>query len=116
MKPRVQPLILPFAYFLCTGFSVADPVDLEGLTWAEQKCALYQSAWDWSYDHFAGDGISAEFIEQNNEFVARGCREKVHVCPRSAQEIEMANMLTVMTMSEGMASTFVPFSCGPEDE
>jgi len=23
----------------------------------------------------------------------------------------MANMLTVMTMSEGMASTFVPFHC-----
>lgn len=33
------------------------------------------------------------------------------VCPVTEAELELANLLTIMTMNEGMASTFVPFKC-----
>ncbi|MFT4962233.1 MAG: hypothetical protein ACI92Z_003330 [Paracoccaceae bacterium] len=94
----------------------ADEVNLEGLKWTEQKCVLYQRAWDWAYDSIGPDGISTKFISQNNSFVASGCIERTVVCPRSDEELDMANMLTVMTMNEGMASTFVPFTCREETQ
>jgi hypothetical protein len=33
------------------------------------------------------------------------------VCPRSGEEIETANVLTIAAMNAGMASTFLPFAC-----
>lgn len=94
----------------------AEDAQFEDLTWTEQKCVLYQRAWDWAYDNMGSDGISPEFIAQNDEFIATGCIERTVVCPRSLEEFDMANMLTVMTMNEGMASTFVPFTCREEAE
>ena len=94
----------------------AEDASLEGLTWTEQKCVLYQRAWDWAYNSIGPDGISADFIAQNDKFIATGCVERTVVCPRSKQEGDMANMLTMMTMNEGMASTFVPFTCRSESE
>lgn len=89
----------------------AQTVDLEGLTWVEQKCVLYQSAWDWAIDSVGVERISANFIADNDRFVGSGCLADIPVCPSNDAEFEMANMLTVMTMNEGMASTFVPFAC-----
>lgn len=94
----------------------AEDVQFEDMTWTEQKCVLYQWAWDWAYDSIGPDGISDGFVAQNDGFVATGCIERTVVCPRSKEEFDMANMLTVMTMSEGMASTFVPFTCRVEAE
>ena len=51
------------------------------------------------------------FLEQNEQFIAGGCQDRGNVCSQSEKEIEFANLLTIMTMNEGMASTFVPFSC-----
>ncbi|WP_050605651.1 hypothetical protein [Ruegeria sp. 6PALISEP08] len=92
-----------------SGAALAD--DMNALTWTEQKCVLYQRAWDWAYASVDPNGIGEEFIADNTAFVSSGCTGNIAVCPRSAAEREMANMLTVMTMSEGMASTFVPFAC-----
>jgi hypothetical protein len=112
MPPR---LILASVFLLIsTGLAWAEDVNLKGLTWTEQKCVLYQRAWDSAYAAIGPDGISAEFISKNTAFVSTGCQDPIGVCPRSEEEIDMANMLTVMTMSEGMASTFVPFNC-PDD-
>ncbi|KIN65971.1 hypothetical protein Z945_276 [Sulfitobacter noctilucae] len=99
---------------LCSSPAWADDIQFEDMTWPEQKCVLYQRAWDWAYDGIGPDGISAEFVAQNDDFVATGCIEQIVVCPRSQEEFDMANMLTVMTMNEGMASTFVPFTCRDE--
>lgn len=112
MPPR---LILASVFLLINAsLAWAEDVNLNGLTWTEQKCVLYQRAWDSAYAAIGPDGISAEFISKNTAFVSTGCQDPIGVCPRSDAEIDMANMLTVMTMSEGMASTFVPFNC-PDD-
>lgn len=110
--------ILAFAATVGLPFlpGYADDTALDGLTWPEKKCALYQSAWDWAYDSVDKTKISDTFIGQNSRFIATGCVENIAVCPHSGAELEMANMLTVMTMSEGMASTFVPFSCRDETD
>ncbi|WP_380053158.1 hypothetical protein ACFE33_10760 [Falsihalocynthiibacter sp. SS001] len=100
-------LLLPFS----ASAASADDLNLEGLTWTEQKCVLYQSAWDWALANLGTEDIRPQFIQQNDAFVATGCIEQREVCPQSEKEIELANMLTVMTMNEGMASTFVPFNC-----
>ncbi|AML53794.1 hypothetical protein [Falsihalocynthiibacter arcticus] len=113
---NVYPQIIVASVFLNLSSNIAwaDEVNLEGLTWTEQKCVLYQSAWNWAYDSIGPEGVSAEFIAQNDSFMATGCTERTVVCPRSDEELDMANMLTVMTMNEGMASTFVPFTCREE--
>lgn len=81
------------------------------MTWTARKCVLYQSAWDWAVTALGTAELSDEFLTQNSDFIATGCTEAIPVSPHNPQELELANMLTVMTMSEGMASTFVPFSC-----
>lgn len=91
--------------------ALADDKPFEDLTWVEQKCVLYQRAWDWAFDSIGPSGISAGFIAQNQRFIAAGCTENIAVCPVSDEDFELANLLTVMTMNEGMASTFVPFQC-----
>lgn len=101
---------------LSTGLGWAGTMDRTNLSWTEQKCVLYQSAWDWAYASIDPANISQEFVNQNDEFVSKGCIERTVVCPRSETEIELANMLTVMTMNEGMASTFVPFRCSDETQ
>jgi hypothetical protein len=91
--------------------ALAEEPDLQNLTWPEQKCVLYKRAWDAAFLSVDQSDISQAFKAQNDVFLSKGCTERTPVCPRSPAEFEMANMLTVMTMNEGMASTFVPFSC-----
>ncbi len=84
---------------------------MEGLTWTEQKCVLYQRAFGDALRLLGSEGISDTFLTENTAFIEGGCVDRGQVCPKSVRELELANMLTVMTMNEGMASTFVPFSC-----
>ena len=91
--------------------AMAQQPDAQTLTWPERKCVLYQRAWDAALQSVDQSGVSQTFVAQNDVFVAKGCTERTPVCPRSPAEFEMANLLTVMTMNEGMASTFVPFTC-----
>jgi len=57
------------------------------------------------------EGISEGFITAHDDFIAGGCVSRGAVCPRSAQEYRLADILTVAAMNEGMASTFLPFAC-----
>ncbi|QUJ75096.1 hypothetical protein KDD17_08590 [Sulfitobacter albidus] len=84
----------------------ADPDD-----WSLSKCALYRDAWDWAVSTLDGPAPSDGFVAATEAFVASDCTARVAVCPVTDADFSLANMLTVMTMSEGMASTFVPFSC-----
>lgn len=93
---------------------IASPVaaqSLDGLSWAEQKCVLYQSAVADALQIQGHDGLRVAFLAQNDAFIAGGCVDQGHVCPATDQEGAFADLLTVMTMNEGMASTFVPFGC-----
>jgi hypothetical protein len=90
---------------------LAQGADLEGMTWTEQKCAFYDRAFDDAVGMVDAKGLSAAFLAQNEAFVAGGCTEYLRICPTSAQEYRLVDILTLMTMNEGMASTFVPFGC-----
>lgn len=96
---------------LLPGPLLAQAVDLEGMTWTEQKCALYDRAFDDAVGMVDADGLSPAFLAQNEAFIAGGCIDYIRICPTSAQEYRLVDILTLMTMNEGMASTFVPFGC-----
>ncbi|MCB1465503.1 hypothetical protein [Paenirhodobacter sp. CAU 1674] len=110
MTDRRFHLLLLSVVLLC----LAPPVraqDLEGLTWSEQKCVLYQRAVDAALGFQGLDGLRTEFLTRNQSFIDSGCQAPADVCPVTEAELELANLLTIMTMNEGMASTFVPFKC-----
>ena len=92
-------------------FVPASAQDLEGLTWTEQKCVLYAAAVQDALGILGQDGIGDAFLATNDAFIEGGCIAQGHVCPQTEQEGNLVNLLTVMTMNEGMASTFVPFRC-----
>jgi hypothetical protein len=79
--------------------------------WAVEKCARYGAAWEAVVGGRGTEGLGADFLEAHGAFLDGGCTERGAVCPRSPAEIAMADMLTVMAMNEGMASTFLPFRC-----
>ncbi|MDD7969936.1 hypothetical protein [Roseinatronobacter alkalisoli] len=83
----------------------------ESDSWTERKCELYTAAWH----HLAGDGVpegvSEGFVTDHDAFLASGCLDRGHVCPRSPHEREIADMLSLMAVAEGMAGSFLPFSC-----
>ena len=79
--------------------------------WQQQKCTLYADAWTRSIDSIGLDDINYNFIAINENFIASGCTDTAAVCPRSDREREIADLLTVVMMNEGAASTFLPFRC-----
>jgi hypothetical protein len=79
--------------------------------WAETKCARYAAAWSDAAERFGSNGLGQEFLERHERFLASGCTTSPDVCPRSAEELEMANAMIVAAMNAGTASTFPPFAC-----
>lgn len=88
-----------------------DAQSLEGLTWSEQKCVLYDSFFKDALGFQGLDDLREVFLAENHAFIDGGCQSSGRVCPITDAELEFANLLTIMTMNEGMASTFVPFGC-----
>jgi hypothetical protein len=81
-------------------------------TWSEMKCARYKQAWSEALARRGGtQGLSQEFIDRHGAFVASGCTARADVCPRSAEELDLANVMVISAMNAGTASTFLPFSC-----
>jgi hypothetical protein len=80
-------------------------------TWSEVKCERYRKAWTAVLEKRGRAGLGAAFIERHEAFLASGCATPPDVCPRSPEEFEVANLLVIMAMNAGMASTFPPFSC-----
>jgi hypothetical protein len=80
--------------------------------WAVEKCARYRAAWAAVVAGRGTGGLGAAFLADHAAFLAAGCTTRGAVCPRSPAEVEVADLLTVMAMNEGMASTFLPFRCG----
>jgi len=79
--------------------------------WAKEKCVRYERAWKRATGFVGPNGISREFVEGNEKFIADGCSSGADVCPRSAEEIKLANVLTMAAMNFGTASSFLPFVC-----
>ena len=82
-----------------------------GEVWSEVKCQRYSKAWKAALVHYGSAGLGTEFLARHAEFLASGCRTKADVCARSREEIRLANVMVVLAMNAGTASTFPPFYC-----
>lgn len=80
-------------------------------SWPEVKCARYRQAWADALARRGRSGLGQEFIDRHEAFLVAGCTARADVCPRSAEELELANILTILAMNAGTASTFLPFAC-----
>lgn len=87
------------------------PAQAQTRSWTEEKCVRYEVAWREALRRYGEAGLSREFLDRHNAFVAGGCTGTRDVCPRSERELELANVLTIRAMNAGTASTFLPFAC-----
>ena len=116
MLPLTRPatalvLLLAPLFALAQDYTAPAPAD----AWSKRKCSLYQQAVADALATLGSTGLRPEFLSENNAFIASGCTAPTDICARTEQEFTLANLLTVMTMNEGMASTFVPFGCPASD-
>jgi hypothetical protein len=79
--------------------------------WRVEKCARYGAAWSEALKRFGRAGLSEDFIARHDAFLARGCESPREVCPRSKEELSLANVMVLRAMNAGTASTFLPFAC-----
>jgi len=80
-------------------------------SWPAVKCQRYKKAYADAIAKFGKRGLGPAFLESHDAFLASDCTVKVDVCPRSKEELDLANVLVILSMNQGMASTFVPFNC-----
>lgn len=102
------------AALLLAGQALAQPdpgpAPAEG-AWRRTKCERYAKAWQTALARSGTQGLGAEFLARHEAFLASGCTDDASVCPRSPQELALANVLVIAAMNAGMASTFPPFGC-----
>jgi hypothetical protein len=95
---------------IASGMSLAGARDRQ-LSWPEEKCARYTKAWTGALERRGTEGLGREFLARHDAFLASGCTGSVEECPRSEQELAMANILVMASYNAGMGSTFTPFAC-----
>jgi hypothetical protein len=96
---------------LAGGIATSFAQDRPQQSWPEVKCARYKAAWAEALARRGMRGLGAEFLDRHEAFLASGCTTKGDVCPRSTEELELANIMVVAAMNAGTASTFPPFAC-----
>lgn len=98
---------------LCFGLAVvSSPVAAQQSGgWVEEKCRIYEAAWAQALETHGSGQMNYAFIAGNENFIASGCTGPSDICPRSSQELDVANALTLAMMNAGAASTFLPFKC-----
>lgn len=106
--PLILHAVLAFAYFYGAA-SFASQADVS--EWQIQKCGAYEDAWTEALAYFGSDGLNDDFVANNESFIAGDCTDQGQVCPRSSEELQIANALTIAVMNAGAASTFPPFKC-----
>ena len=107
--PGLAAAVLLAAFLTAAALS-ANAQD-KGQSWGEEKCARYTKAWSEALRRKGPQGLGSEFIQRHDAFLASGCARGIGVCPRSAEELEMANIMIIAAFNAGMASTFTPFTC-----
>ncbi|SFJ81137.1 hypothetical protein SAMN05216304_11580 [Bosea sp. OK403] len=96
---------------LASGATLAFAQDSQPQSWSEVKCARYKKAWSEALTRRGTQGLGPEFLGNHEAFLGSGCMAQANVCPKSAEELELANIMVILAMNAGTASTFLPFSC-----
>src|SRR3712207_215618 len=99
------------AWAMAGGSSSALAQNAAPKSWPEVKCERYGKAWAEALTRRGRQGLSPEFIERHEAFLSSGCTARADVCPRSTEELDMANIMVVAAMNASTASTFPPFAC-----
>ena len=110
LRTHVGAVAALAAFVLASGAPSAGAQDRPS-NWSEEKCARYGKAWSEALKRKGAQGLGREFVERHDAFIASGCAADVTVCPRSAEELDMANVMILASLNAGMASTFMPFAC-----
>lgn len=100
---HAQPVLL-------LALALAAPAQAQ--SWPEEKCARYARAWDEARARMGTAGLGREFLDGHGAFIASGCRSDARAaCPRSPEEIRMADVMTLLALNAGISGTFLPFLC-----
>lgn len=108
----MRPILFAVLAFLAIAMPVS-PLRAQS-DWIAKKCALYTDAWSRALSSNPNITISENFRTANEDFISSGCVKEITVCPRSKDELELANTLAIVMLNEGAASTFMPFACDDE--
>lgn len=95
-----------------TGLTLLSQAHSE--TWEERRirrCGYYREVVRVAFENVDSAGMRPEFIAGHEAFVAGGCFAGKAVCPKTPAEFAFADILTMMTVSANMGSTFTPFRC-----
>lgn len=79
--------------------------------WHDVKCARYKAAWAAALTRLGTRGLGRDFLDRHAAFLASNCTRRSDVCPRSQSELALSNLMVVLSMNFGAASTFAPFAC-----
>jgi hypothetical protein len=102
---------IALAAVLAGGVAPALAQNAPSKDWREVKCERYRAAWTEALSRRGTKGIGREFLDNHEAFLASGCTTQGNVCPRSEEELALANIMVVAAMNAGTASTFPPFAC-----
>ena len=108
---RTAALAALLAALLASSASRAAAQESPSPSWSEVKCARYKNGWSDALARRGTRGLGREFLAAHEAFLASGCTARADVCPRSAEELDLANIMVVVAMNAGTASTFPPFAC-----
>lgn len=111
---RVNHATYPLAGLTFLLLAILPSAAIAQSNWSAKKCDLYEHAWSRALSNSPNVDINYNFLAANENFIASGCTEKIAVCPRSNDELELADMLSIIMLNEGAASTFLPFNCDDE--
>jgi hypothetical protein len=76
-----------------------------------RRCAYYQEIVRVAFENVSRSQMRADFIARHDAFIEGGCFADKAVCPKTPAEFAFADILTMMTVSANMGSTFTPFRC-----
>ena len=81
--------------------------------WPQRKCFRYGRDWNEAMRRFGRDGLSAAFLAGNEALIGSGCAAAAKICPKTAKDRRIADILALRVVNEGMSTTFLPFGCSP---
>jgi hypothetical protein len=85
--------------------------DPKGRAWTQEKCTRYRAAWTQALGRMGRTGLGPDFVAAHEAFLASGCTARADVCPRSKEELAIADVLVIAAMNAGTAGSFLPFAC-----
>lgn len=108
----MTPAFASFALGTLLALSAAAPLQAQAPeNWPQVKCERWRSAYDEALKRIGRKGLGQEFLSGNEAFIASGCQNPPDVCPRSAEELNFANVMVMAGMNAGVSSTFMPYAC-----